>query len=202
MEEIKNSPSRMDAPQEVEIQDFKQIQLNAETKSIFLPKGMQVDLGGISKGWIPEQAALQLVKACEACAVSAGGDMVLITLPVGETSWEIGLENPIEPDQDLTVLHVKPGAVATSSIAKRKWQHNGKLQHHFIDPRSGKPAMTEWLSTTVWAETAAQAEVYAKALLIAGPQATDGLFKNQTSKAYLAVDYHGWVHGSNNYHEV
>jgi thiamine biosynthesis lipoprotein len=128
--------------------------------------------------------------------------MVLINLPVGETSWEIGLENPIEPDQDLAVLHVKPGAVATSSIAKRKWQHNGKLQHHLIDPRSGKPAMTEWLSTTVWAETAAQAEVYAKALLIAGPQATDGLFKNQTSKAYLAVDHHGWVHGSNNYHEV
>jgi thiamine biosynthesis lipoprotein len=92
--------------------------------------------------------------------------------------------------------------MATSSISKRQWRHNGKLQHHLIDPRSGMPAQTEWLSTTVWAETAAQAEVYAKVLLIAGPQDADRIFTHQTNKAYLAVDKNGWVHGSKNYHEV
>lgn len=202
MDEIKNSPDRMEPAQVVEKLDFRQVQLDLATKSILLPHGMQVDLGGIAKGWIAEQAAQQLSKASEACAVSAGGDMVLIKLPQGETDWEIGLENPLEPDKDLAVLHVLPGAVATSSIAKRQWKHNGQLQHHLIDPRSGKPVVTEWLSTTVWAEAAVEAEVYAKALLIAGPQAVDGLFKDQSSKAYLAVDKHGWVQGSKNYHEV
>lgn len=202
MDEIRNNPPRMEPPRLVEKHDFRQIQLDSASKSILLPHGMQVDLGGIAKGWIAEQAAQQLAQVSEACAVSAGGDMFIINLPQGETSWEIGLENPLEPDQDLAVLHVMPGAVATSSIAKRQWKHNGQLKHHLIDPRSGQPAVTEWLSTTVWAEAAVQAEVYAKALLIAGPQGVDGLFKNQTSKAYLAVDKHGWVHGSNNYHEV
>jgi thiamine biosynthesis lipoprotein len=202
MDEIRNNPPRMEPPRLVEKHDFRQIQLDSASKSILLPHGMQVDLGGIAKGWIAEQAAQQLAQVSEACAVSAGGDMFIVNLPQGETSWEIGLENPLEPDQDLAVLRVKPGAVATSSIAKRQWKHNGQLQHHLIDPRSGQPAVTEWLSTTVWAEAAVQAEVYAKALLIAGPQGVDGLFKNQTSKAYLAVDKHGWVHGSNNYHEV
>jgi thiamine biosynthesis lipoprotein len=128
--------------------------------------------------------------------------MFLINLPQGESDWEVALENPLAPDQDLAVMHVKPGAVATSSIAKRQWHHNGKLQHHLIDPRSGEPAVTEWLSTTVWAEVATEAEVYAKALLIAGPEAANELFKDQNSKAYLAVDKHGWVQGSKNYHEV
>jgi thiamine biosynthesis lipoprotein len=202
MDEIRNSPPRMEPILVVEKHDFRQIQLDLAAKSILLPQGMQVDLGGIAKGWIAERAAHQLAKVSSACAVNAGGDMFLINLPQGEIGWEIGLENPLKPDQDLAVLHVMPGAVATSSIAKRIWKHNGQLQHHLIDPRSGQPAVTEWLSTTVWAEQATQAEVYAKALLIAGPQAAGELFKGQSSKAYLAVDKHGWVHGSNNYHEV
>jgi thiamine biosynthesis lipoprotein len=202
MDEIRNSPPRMEPSLVVEKHDFRQIQLDLATQSILLPYGMQVDLSGIAKGWIAEQAAQQLAKVANACAVSAGGDMFLINLPQGETTWEIGLENPLEPDQDLAILHVMPGAVATSSIAKRQWKHNGQLQHHLIDPRSGQPTVTEWLSITVWAEAATEAEVYAKALLIAGPIAADELFKNQNSKAYLAVDKHGWVQGSKNYHEV
>ena len=202
MDEIRNSPPRMEPSEVVEQQDFRLVQLDMAVKSILLPQGMQVDLGGIAKGWIAEQAARKLSEVSEACAVSAGGDMFLVNLPQGESDWEVGLENPLDPDQDLAVLHVMPGAMATSSIAKRQWKHNGQLQHHLIDPRSGQPAVTEWMSITVWAEAATEAEVYAKALLIAGPIDADELFKNQNSNAYLAVDKHGWVQGSKNYHEV
>ena len=202
LDEIKNSKPRIKPPMVIKKQDFRQIKLDKATNSVLLPKGMQVDLGGIAKGWIAEQAAQQLAKVSCACAVNAGGDMYLVNLPEGETSWEVGLENPLDPEHDLAILHVLPGAVATSSITKREWKHNGKLQHHLIDPRSGKPAETEWLSVTVWAKTAAEAEVYAKAFLIAGPRAADRLYIKDTTKAYLAVDRHGWVRGSENYHEV
>jgi FAD:protein FMN transferase len=202
MDEIKSSSPRMVPSQEIEKHDFYTIQLDAETKSILLPAGMQVDLGGIVKGWIAEQAARQLAKSSSACAVSAGGDIFMVNLPHGETAWEVGLENPLAPEQDLAILYVRPGAIATSSIAKRKWKHNGQVQHHLIDPRTGKPAETDWLSVTVWAEQAAEAEVYAKALLIGGNEAADRIFSNNTTRAYLSVDKHGWVHGSKNYHEV
>ena len=202
MDEIRISPPRIEPPQVVEKHDFRLIQLNVETKSILMPQGMQLDLGGIAKGWIAQQVAQQLAKSSSAFAVSAGGDMFLINLPKGASDWEISLENPLAPDQNLAVLHVRPGAVATSSITKRRWMHNGHWQHHLIDPRTGRPVLTEYLSATVWAEKAVEAEVYAKVLLISGPQTANDLFKDQTSKAYLAVDKHGWVTGSNNYHEV
>jgi thiamine biosynthesis lipoprotein len=207
MDEIKSLASQEGFVEQIEKgndpdQDFRNVRLDAATRSILLPLGMQVDLGGIAKGWIAEQAARRLAGVSSACAVSAGGDMFLVNLPDGEPDWEIGLENPLTPEENLAVLHVSPGAVATSSIAKRQWKHNGRFQHHLIDPRSGEPAQTEWLSTTVWAEQAAEAEVYAKVLLIAGPNNADTIFKHQSSKAYLAVDKNGWVHGSKNYHEV
>jgi len=202
MDEIGDDQPRNEAVVPLQKHDFRTITLDPITSSILMPPGMQIDLGGIAKGWIAEQAAQMLAQNSEACAVNAGGDMVLVNLPNGEPDWEIGLENPLEPEKDLAVLHVKPGAVATSSTAKRQWQHNGKPQHHLIDPRTGVPAQTEWLSTTVWAKTAAEAEVYAKVLLIAGPQNAEAIFRNHTNKAYLAVDKTGWVHGSKNYHEV
>jgi thiamine biosynthesis lipoprotein len=203
MDELRNSAPRPALPfQMVETHDFRQIQLDPRTKSALLPPGMQIDLGGIAKGWIAEQAARQLAQTCETCAVSAGGDMFLIGLSDGEPTWKIGLEDPLEPENDLELLSVKPGAVATSSIAKRTWQHNGQFQHHLIDPRSGKPAQTEWISVTVWAEHAAEAEVYAKTLLIAGPQGAAELLNHHPQTAYLAVDPYRLLHGSANAHEV
>jgi thiamine biosynthesis lipoprotein len=202
MDELRGRGDRVSTVQVLEMQDFRAARLDASTQSVNLPDEMQVDLGGIAKGWIAEQAAWQLSDFSQACAVSAGGDMFLIGMPEGATRWEIGLENPLEPEQDLAVLSVAPGAVATSSIAKRRWMHNGQPQHHLIDPRTGLPAQTEWLSVTVWAETATEAEVYAKVLLIGGSHAAEEFFDHLTSKAYLSVDKNGRMYGSSNYHEV
>ena len=202
MDEIRNNPARIGAVNVIELQDFRTIELNRETRSVRLPEEMKVDLGGIAKGWISEQAAHQLANYSYACAVSAGGDMFLVNLPQDEPDWVIGLEDPLRPEHDLALLHVAPGAVATSAVTKRKWQYNGRNQHHLIDPRTGEPAITEWLSVTVWAEQAVDAEVYAKALLIGGPVVANDLFSNSSNKGYLAVDQFGWVLGSKNYHEV
>jgi thiamine biosynthesis lipoprotein len=202
MDELRRSAPRVDTLQVLEMQDFRSAQLDSSTQSVYLPNEMQIDLGGIAKGWIAEQAAWQLSEFSDACAVSAGGDLFLIGMPDGALRWEIGLENPLEPEQDLAVLSVTPGAVATSSITKRRWVQNGQAQHHLIDPRTGSPAQTDWLSVTVWAETAAEAEVYAKVLLIGSRQAADEFFDHPASKAYLSVDKNGRVSGSSNYHEV
>ncbi len=202
IEDIRDIPARPGVVQLREVQDFRTIELDPGRQAVRLPAGMQVDLGGIAKGWIAEQAARQLAGYTQACAVSAGGDMFMVNLPQDEPDWVVGLEDPLHPERDLAILHVLPGAVATSSVTKRKWHYNGRPQHHLIDPRTGEPAITEWLSVTVWAAGAMEAEVYAKALLIGGPLTANELFSNGTDRAYLAVDPFGWVLGSKNYHEV
>jgi thiamine biosynthesis lipoprotein len=202
MDEIRGASARVGTVQVWEMQDFRTIELDSVTRSIRLPDGMQVDLGGIVKGWIAEEAAHRLAAYAHACAVSAGGDLVLVNLPPDEPDWEIGLEDPRNPEHDLAVLRVAPGALATSTVTKRKWQYNGQNKHHLIDPRIGEPAVTEWLSVTVWARRAVDAEVFAKALLIGGPVVAHAMFSTQSDNAYLAVDQFGWVLGSKNYHEV
>jgi FAD:protein FMN transferase len=182
--------------------DFRLIQLDAARQAIHLPLGMQIDLGGIAKGWIAEKAASVLIQACQACAVNAGGDMFLIGLPAGQTTWEVGLEDPLDPARDLAVLEITPGALATSTITKRKWVRGGLRLHHLIDPRTGTSADTDWLSVTVKAPHAHQAEALAKAFLIGGNGASSFELFNHPQTAFLAIDREGTLWGSTNSSEV
>jgi thiamine biosynthesis lipoprotein len=151
---------------------------------------MALDLGGIAKGWIAEQAATILSEFSSACAVNAGGDMFLVGLPDGEDQWSVGIEDPLQPVIDLTTLKVDPGAVATSTVTKRTWKQGEKERHHLIDPRTGEPAVTDWLSVTVIAAHTYEAEVFAKALLIGGPQESEEIARKcGTQFSYLAVDH-------------
>ena len=168
---------------------FSEMELDERRCMILLPPGMALDLGGLAKGWIAEQAALILSSFSSACAVNAGGDMFMVGLPEGEGQWSVTLEDPLQPENTLTTLKVDPGAVATSSVTKRTWKQGGKLRHHLIDPRTGEPAQTDWLSMTVIAEHAYEAEVFAKALFIGGPKECEDIaHASGIQLSYLAVD--------------
>ncbi|HNB55246.1 MAG TPA: FAD:protein FMN transferase, partial [Anaerolineales bacterium] len=128
---------------------FDYLDLDPVRRAVWMPHEMQIDLGGIAKGWIAARAAQQLAQFTEAGAVSAGGDMVLFGAK--EEAWQISLEDPRDSSQVLAVLHVGPGAVATSSVMKRRWQQQHLTRHHIIDPRTGSPSTSSWLSVTVYA---------------------------------------------------
>jgi thiamine biosynthesis lipoprotein len=176
--------------------DFQEVKIDPTAGCIWMPAGLQLDLGGIAKGWIAEKAAGILSGYAHTCAVNAGGDMFLSGLPDGQGAWEIGLEDPLNPDQDLAILRMGPGALATSSITRRTWIQSDARRHHLIDPRTGEPAETEWLSMTVIAPHAPAAEVYAKALLIAGKQEIQAMIPNDIEIIFIGVDRQGKLWGS------
>lgn len=175
------------------LNSFADIEIDSLQGRVRLPKGMQIDLGGIAKGWIAERAAHKMAEHSSACGVNAGGDMFLIGHPQGRTNWEVALEDPRNPIHDLTILLVDGGAVATSSVVKRSWQQGEIKRHHLIDPRTGEPAETPWLSVTVFAPAAVLAETFAKAILIAGPDGTQALLDNHTDISFIAVDEQGQI---------
>ncbi len=174
---------------------FDAIVIRPDESLISLPHGLSLDLGGIAKGWIAERAAMLLSEYSSACGVSAGGDMYLVGLPKEQLSWPVELDDPLHPDQKLALMHLPPGGVATSSITKRAWKQGEKMRHHLIDPRTGEPAVTEWLSVTVIADHTDLCEVFAKALLIAGPREAQALAEN-ADISFLAVDRLGNICGT------
>ena len=123
--------------------------------------GVQIDLGGVGKGWACDVA----VESEWARVASAGGDI---------RSADPRTRVPVLDPWGTTVADVAlgVGALATSSVTRRRWQVGSAEVHHLIDPRTGAPARTPILTATVVAETAVAAEAGAKAVLIKG---ADGL---------------------------
>jgi thiamine biosynthesis lipoprotein len=172
---------------------LQQIEIDAESGWVRLPAGMEIDLGGIAKGWIVEKAADLLSQSTQVCAVSAGGDILFKGYPGEGVLWQVRIEDPWEPAQEVARLQVGPGAVATSSVVKRSWVQAGMRRHHLIDPRTGEPAQGDWASVTVLAPEITTAEVYAKALLIGGEAELGRLLSRRHEISYIVVKSDGAI---------
>jgi thiamine biosynthesis lipoprotein len=129
--------------------------------SLTLAPGTRVDLGGIAKGWTCDRA----VEAGMATVVSAGGD-----LRSADQRTVVDVADPWGTTVARVVVGV--GALATSSVTRRRWKAGNHPATHIIDPRTMSPVVSPVLSASVVADSAVDAEAGAKAVLIHG---SDGL---------------------------
>jgi thiamine biosynthesis lipoprotein len=137
------------------------------------PRGLRFDLGGVGKGWIADRA-LEMLAAWPSAVIDADGDLAIRCAP--GRCWDVGVGDPRSSDANLAVLRLSAPAggyptrwgVATSGVSIHRWQVNGTVRHHLIDPRTGSPAETDVVQATVVAGSSLRAEALAKAAVIAG----------------------------------
>ena len=166
--------------------DWNAVVLRLGDRSICLPPGVRLDLGGVAKGWAADRAARQL-GAHGPALIDAGGD-IAVSGPMADGSpWPISVADPTEIDGQIELLLLASGGVATSGRDYRRSRLGGSWQHHIIDPRTGHPAVTDVLSATVIASSAREAEMAAKVALILGSRAGLAWIEGRPSLAALLV---------------
>jgi len=114
------------------------------------PPGIALDLNGVVKA-LAVDSALELIAGDG--LVAAGGDLA------ARGGANVGLPGA-------GAFHLIAGGVATSGTTKRRWRRGGELQHHLIDPGSGRPARSRWDEVTVAADSCLAADVAAKAAFL------------------------------------
>lgn len=151
---------------------FVDVVLDEARLSVQKPLGLEIDLGGIGKGFIVDQVVDRLGKKYENVFVYAGGDISVrgVDKENGYSYWASDIENPVDDAYVISTVLLKDCAVATSGTNRRKWRVGAEERHHLIDPRLGRPAKTDIVSVTVIEETAERADVWAKTLCILGLQ--------------------------------
>jgi thiamine biosynthesis lipoprotein len=147
---------------------WRGLELDPERRTAQLPVGIGLDLGGLAKGMAVDAVIADLAaRDVGVAAVDAGGDLAVLGLPPGAEAWPIAIEAPDGARQ----VRLVSGALATSSVARRRWHQGSTQRHHLIDPRTGLPSRARLWSTSVAAASCAQAEVAAKAAFLLGPKA-------------------------------
>jgi len=121
-----------------------------------LAPGVGIDLGGIAKGWMADRMCERLGGNA---LVNLGGDLRARGAGPDGAGWPVGLGG--------STVMLDDHAAATSSVLRRRW---GEGLHHVIDPRTGWPAASGLAEVSVVTRTAIDAEIVAKAALIAGPE--------------------------------
>ena len=165
------------------VPDWARIERDPRRHSVRLPAGTTLDLGGIGKGWAADRAARRLGRFGPAL-VDAGGDVAVSGPAEGDEPWPIGVADPAQDGQQIALLKIWDGGVATSGRDYRRWRQGDAWVHHLIDPRTGRPAATDVLAATVVAPSATMAEAAAKAVVILGSQ--DG-FRWLEARRHLAA---------------
>ncbi len=135
-----------------------EVEVSEAGRRVTLGSGYRLDLGGIAKGWTADHVLERLSSAGPAL-VNAGGDVACAGGP-----WHVG----VETSSGSITLELVDGGLATSGRDRRHWVRGGREAHHLIDPMTGTPAETELMRVTATARTAAEAEVRATALFLAG----------------------------------
>lgn len=172
---------------------WSQVRLDPQKRAVWLPPGGRLDLGGMAKGYTAEQAVAML-SGWGPCLVDAGGDVVAGLAPAGLPGWPVAIAAPgIRETADLMTLWLAEAALATSGTDYRRWYHNGRLAHHIIDPRTGRPAAADLLAASVLLQQAVQAEAVATAVLILGEQAASAWLAERHIPALL-VTQTGAIH--------
>ena len=144
----------------------------ARGRVVFITIGVQLDLNGVVKAMAVDDALALL--AGEGF-VSAGGDVAAH----GELSVAL-------PGGGAVAL--RRGALATSGSAKRRWLRAGAVQHHLIDPRTGRPADSSWSLVTACGATCVAADIAAKAGFLAGIDGPAWLDARSIPARFLALD--------------
>ncbi|HVJ49859.1 FAD:protein FMN transferase [Desulfitobacterium sp.] len=145
--------------------------LDSEDHTAQLPAGTEMDLGGIVKSWAVKRLVqeYQNMLHIERGFINAGGDLSVwgSSTDSGEP-WLIGIENPWQPNQDIGILALESGSVATSSKLGRQWSSPQGQMHHLIDPRTMQPSQSDVVQCTVTGPDVIECEIWTKVICILG----------------------------------
>ncbi len=144
----------------------------------FTRPGVELNPGGIGKGWAVDQAVEFLRwRDIEDCLVHGGASSVRACGGRGRSGcrlagWPVGLRHPLRPGRRLGTVWLRNGALGTSGSGTQFFVDGGRRLGHILDPRTGWPAEGV-LAATVLAATAAEADALATAAYVLGPEGID-----------------------------
>jgi thiamine biosynthesis lipoprotein len=137
---------------------YQNILIDNDKGEVFLPqKGMELDLGGIAKGYGADRAVTAIrALGIQSALVAIAGDIRGFGFNTGSKPWKVGIQNPRpdpaneKPWEDVfAVLRLENKAISTSGDYQRFFIKNNKRYHHILDPRTGYPAESDLMSVTV-----------------------------------------------------
>jgi thiamine biosynthesis lipoprotein len=145
--------------------------LNTVDRTIrFDQPGVELDLGGIAKGYAVDRVVRMLRdRGVTAALVSAGGSTTYgLGTPPGGDGWEVAIQDPTSPQKIALTVRLQDRALSVSGSYGKWFESGGVRYSHIMDPRSGMPVQG-MLSVAVITATGTAGDALDDAFFVLGP---------------------------------
>ena len=165
-------PSEKEIEEKLKLVGSDKIDFNEETRKIsFKNKGMEIDFGGIGKGYITDELVKILTdEKVESAIINLGGNVFGFRKKPDGSLWNIAIRDPNEPDKYMAAIRLEDSAVITSGGYERYFEENGIIYHHILDPRTGKPSESGLKSVSIISKDGTLADALSTSLFIMGEE--------------------------------
>jgi thiamine biosynthesis lipoprotein ApbE len=174
---------------------FDQLELDPAARTLrFRQPAMELDLGGIAKGYVVDLLAARLRRAgVERFLVDFGGSSQLASgSPPGQAGWYLYLRPTWNDRLPMRKVVARDLSISTSGNDQRFWVRDGQIYGHVLDPRTGLPTHQQG-SVSVMAASATLSDALSTAFLVMGPeQATRLVDAHPEWRAVFYSPRDGW----------
>jgi FAD:protein FMN transferase len=156
---------------------YGHIQLDADDRTVRIPRGVRLDLGSTAKALAADRAAGRIAGLVgSGVLVSLGGDVAVAGSPP-PGGWAIGIaQESAAPDDELQqVVAITHGGLASSAISARTWNTAGRERHHVVDPCTGDCVAPYWSLVSATGTSCVDANMVTTAALVWGERAIEKL---------------------------
>lgn len=159
--EIRNALARL---------GYQRIELNAAARTVRFSAPVEIDPGGIGKGYAVDRMADILRRnGIQAGLISAGRSSIYAigAPPSDARGWRINIPHPRDPRKSVAEYFLKNESMSTSGTSEKFFVAGGTTYSHIMDPRTGYPAQG-MLSVSVIAPKTLDSEAWTKPYFILG----------------------------------
>jgi thiamine biosynthesis lipoprotein len=174
------------------------VTLNMDTHTIrFDAAGVELDLGGIAKGYAVDRAAGILeTRHVDAALLSAGGSTIYgLGAPPGLQAWNVSIQDPMDARKTARVVKLKDRALSVAGSSEKFFEADGIRYSHIMDPRTGRPVQG-MLTVAVLSKTGIQGDALDDALFVLGTEKSRAYLERLTDVTALfftPAPGHGWT---------
>lgn len=172
-------PDRSQIAEALKNVDYREIQINETAVNL---NGKQIDLGSIAKGYIAERLVEYFNEHnVTAGIINLGGNVRVF----GNRHYNVGIKNPKDPENNITVVKVKNMSVVTSGTYERFITVDNTTYHHILDTSTGFSKQTDLLSATIIGKNGADCDAISTICILYGLK--DAKKFIEETKGYEAV---------------
>ena len=187
-------PSQKEIENALSKTDFTKLILDEKNQTAFLTQsGMELDVGGIAKGYATD-CIVSILKEekISSALIDLGGNIFAYGYknPKEKTLWRIGIKNPLNPTgSPIEIIQCENSSIVTSGVYERYFEYEGKIYHHLLSAKTGFPENNDLLSVSIICNNSMLCDALSTACFILGKEKGSDLIKKINEENSISIPH-------------